>query len=74
MSGRFARYDREADIAWVPTGESADAVSAEVEWGPIDRDSASDEVAIEIRSASKRLPPDLLAMLPSPRRTSGAVA
>lgn len=74
MSDRFAYYDREADIAWVPTGEAADVVSEEVEWGLIDHDASSDEiVAIEIWSASKRLPSDLLERLPSPR-TRGAAA
>ena len=74
MSDRFAYYDREADIAWVPTGEAADVVSEEVEWGLIDHDASSDEiVAIEIWAASKRLPPDLLERLPSPR-TRGAAA
>lgn len=74
MSDRFAYYDREADIAWVPTGEAAEVVSEEVEWGLIDHDASSDEiVAIEIWSASKRLPPDLLERLPSPQ-TRGAAA
>jgi uncharacterized protein YuzE len=73
MSDRFAYYDRGADIAWVPTGEATDVVSEEVEWGLIDRDAASDEiVAIEIWSASKRLPPDLLERLPSPRARGAA--
>ncbi len=75
MTGRFAYYDRDADIAWVPTGESAEVVSQEVEWGLIDHDAASDEVvAIEIWSASKRLPADLLATLPSPQGDRGAAA
>ena len=67
MSDRFAYYDREADIAWLPTGHSDRVVSKEVEWGLIDHDFGSDAVvAIEIWSASKRLPPELLEMLPSP--------
>jgi hypothetical protein len=32
MSDRFAYYDREADIAWLPTGHSDRVVSEEVEW------------------------------------------
>lgn len=75
MSDRFAYYDREADIAWLPTGSSPNVVSEEVEWGLIDHDAASDEVvAIEIWSASKRLPPEVLAKLPEPAGTSGAAA
>lgn len=73
MSDKFAYYDREADIAWLPTGSSVDVVSEEVEWGLIDHDAASDEiVAIEIWSASKRLPPELLANLPAPASTRDA--
>ena len=75
MSDRFAYYDREADIAWLPTGQSDRVVSEEVEWGLIDHDSGSDAVvAIEIWSASKRLPPELLEQLPSPSDTHGAAA
>ncbi len=73
MSAKFAYYDREADIAWLPTGDSADVVSEEVEWGLIDHDSNTDAVvAIEVWSASKRLPPELLAKLPAPARAHGA--
>jgi uncharacterized protein YuzE len=75
MSDRFAYYDREADIAWLPTGESSNVVSEEVEWGLIDHDSTTDEVvAVEVWSASKRLPPEVLAKLPEPASTHGASA
>lgn len=75
MSERFAYYDREADIAWLPTGSSDEVVSEEVEWGLIDHDAESDAVvAIEIWSASKRLPPEVSASLPGPAGSSGAAA
>jgi uncharacterized protein YuzE len=75
MSARFAYYDREADIAWLPTGDSTDVVSEEVEWGLIDHDAATDAVvAIEVWSASKRLPAEVLATLPAPSRAHGAAA
>lgn len=75
MTDRFAYYDREADIAWLPTGRSNEVVSKETEWGLIDHDAASDEVvAIEIWSASERLPGELLAKLPSPAGSDGAAA
>lgn len=75
MSARFAYYDRDADIAWLPTGDSEDVVSEEVEWGLIDHDSGTDEVvAIEVWSASKRLPAELLATLPAPANTHGVAA
>ncbi|MBS1860820.1 MAG: DUF2283 domain-containing protein [Actinobacteria bacterium] len=66
-SERYAYYDREADIVWIPTGSSDDAVSEETSWGLIDHDASSDAVVgIEIWEASKRLPEDLLAKLPRP--------
>lgn len=75
MSDRYAYYDRDADIAWLPTGRSDRIVSEEVEWGLIDHDSGTDAVvAIEIWSASKHLPKDLLETLPAPADTHGAAA
>lgn len=75
MSSNFAYYDREADIAWLPTGTSSDVVSEEVEWGLIDHDAESDEVvAIEIWSASKRLPAEVLSTLPEPTPGRDAAA
>jgi uncharacterized protein YuzE len=72
---RFAYYDRDADIVWFPTGMSEDVVSEEVGWGLIDHDSRTDEVvAVEIWSASTRLPSELLATLPAPADASGAAA
>lgn len=50
-------------------------VSEEVEWGLIDHDSGTDAVvAVEVWSASKRLPAELLATLPAPASTHGAAA
>ena len=70
MISPFAYYDREADIAWVPTGTSRAVVSEEFDWGLVDHDSETDEVvAIEIWSASSRLPAEILAKLPA---SSGA--
>jgi uncharacterized protein YuzE len=67
MRGQFAYYDREADIAWLPTGAAERVVSEEVDWGLVDHDSETDEVvAIEIWSASSRLPADVLSTLPAP--------
>ena len=75
MSVQFAYYDRDADIAWLPTGDSDDVVSEEVEWGLLDHDVGSDEiVGIEVWSASKRLPAELLATLPAPAGARGAAA
>lgn len=75
MSAQFAYYDRDADIAWLPTGDSDDVVSEEVEWGLLDHDAGSDEiVGIEVWAASKRLPAELLATLPAPASARGAAA
>jgi uncharacterized protein YuzE len=63
----YAYYDREADIAWLPTGPANHVVSEEVEWGLVDHNALTDEVvAIEIWSASRRLPKAILDTLPSP--------
>jgi uncharacterized protein YuzE len=75
MSARYAYYDRDADIAWLPTGESQDVLSEEVNWGLIDHDAATNEiVALEIWTASKRLPKAVLDALPAPRAPHSAAA
>ncbi len=62
-----AYYDREADIAWFPTGQSTDVITKEVADGLRDYDRESQElVAIEIWQASTRLPQTLLDALPEP--------
>lgn len=71
----YAYYDREADIAWLPTGPSSHVVSEEVEWGLVDHDATTDEiVAIEIWGASRRLPKAILDALPAPGAHSDAAA
>jgi uncharacterized protein YuzE len=71
----YAYYDPEADIAWLPTGDSDQVVSEEVEWGLIDHDATTDEiVAVEIWSASKRMPQAILDALPRPGRPEGVPA
>ena len=71
----YAYYDRDADIAWLPTGDSESVVSEEVEWGLIDHDAATDEiVAVEIWAASKRLPKPVLDALPRPTKPRGVAA
>jgi uncharacterized protein YuzE len=71
----YAYYDSDADIAWLPTGASESVVSEEVEWGLIDHDSVTDEiVAVEIWTASKRLPRGILDALPEPGGRRGVAA
>lgn len=72
---RYAYYDRAADIAWFPTGESDDVVSERAKGGLRDYDRATHElVAIEVWSASTRLPAALLDALPAPVPAHGAAA
>ena len=66
---KFAYYDREADIVWLPIGGSVDIRGDEQSWGLIARDRSTGEVeSIEIWSASEVLPSWLLDNLPSPGR------
>ncbi|MDX6633575.1 MAG: hypothetical protein QOG26_1580 [Solirubrobacterales bacterium] len=66
----YAHYHRETDVAWfLFTGEPGDArlVSEKTDWGLIDRDSETGQVAgIELWGASSRLPAVFLEALPEP--------
>jgi uncharacterized protein YuzE len=71
----YAYYDPEADIAWLPTGESDDVVSERVPGGLRDYDRVTHTlVAIEIWDASTRLPRTLLEALPTPSAPQSAAA
>lgn len=71
----FAYYDRAADIAWFPTGKSADVVSEHVPGGLHDHDRTSNKlVAIEVWDASTRLPTNILEALPAPSAGHGTAA
>jgi len=75
MTVMYSYYDPQADIAWLPTGDSERVVSEEVEWGLIDHDEDTDEiVAVEIWAASKRLPQAILDALPRPDKPRGVAA
>lgn len=72
---RNAYYDREADIAWFPTGESDDVVSERGPGGLRDYGRKSHRlVAVEVSSASTRLPASLLDALPGPVSAHGTAA
>jgi uncharacterized protein YuzE len=63
----FAYYDPDADIAWLPTGKSGDVISERVPGGLHDYDRTTRQlVAIEVWSASTRLPASILEALPTP--------
>jgi uncharacterized protein YuzE len=67
-----ANYDPEVDIALVVL-ESGSAVSEEHDWGLIDRSPKDDHLmGFEIWDASRHLPPELIAALPSAARPSDA--
>lgn len=71
----YAYYARDADIAWLPIGESDDVVSEQVPGGLRDYDRATHAlVAIEVWDASTRLPRTLLEALPEPALPRSAVA
>ncbi len=75
MRTLFAYYDREADIAWFPTGESDDVVSERVPGGLRDYDRTTRQlVAIEVWDASTRLPAGILESLPAPSAAQQAAA
>jgi uncharacterized protein YuzE len=68
---RFAYYDREADIVWLPTGLPDDILGDEQPWGLLARERVTGEVtSIEIWSASEILPKWLLDNLPGPGKAN----
>ena len=71
MSMRIdGHYDREADIAWIrfEKYDPATAVAEESDGGLREVDPATgDFVGLEFWQASRRLPADLLRMLPPPQ-------
>jgi hypothetical protein len=72
---RFAYWDRECDIAWIPTGPSTSVVCEKTSWGLIDHDEKTDEVTgLEIWDASTVFPLELLECFPSPGRPDAAAA
>ena len=67
-----AHYDPEVDIALI-VFERGTAVSEEYDWGLIDRHPDDCHLmGFEIWDASRHLPPELIAALPSPASTSDA--
>ena len=73
--GMYAYYDPDADIAWLPTGQSDDVVSERVPGGLREYDRTTRNlVAIEVWDASTRLPRTLLEALPAPSSPHTAAA
>jgi uncharacterized protein YuzE len=64
---RFAFYDRESDIVWLPTGPLGDISGERTDWGVLSRDTETGAVvAIEIWAASERLAKEVLDAFPEP--------
>ena len=67
MEERFAYWDRECDIAWIPTAPTATIVCEETSWGLVDHNEETGEVTgLEVWEASKVIPLELLERMPSP--------
>jgi uncharacterized protein YuzE len=72
---RYAYWDRETDIAWIPTAPAEFVNSERTSWGVVDHDKDTGEVtALEILDASTFLPVEMLERLPGPRRPDAAAA
>jgi len=66
---RYAYWDREGDIAWIPTAPAKFVKSEKTSWGIVDHDEKTGEVtALEIWDASKVFPAEMLERLPRPGR------
>jgi uncharacterized protein YuzE len=69
---RFSHYDPDVDIAWFIASDSRGMWADERPWGLIARDREDGSVAgIELWSASRYLPADLLAAMPRPGGQAG---
>jgi uncharacterized protein YuzE len=67
MEERFAYWDREYDIAWIPTAPAESITSEKTSWGIVDHDRETGEVAgLEILDASKFVSAEILERLPRP--------
>jgi len=73
---RFAYWDRELDIAWIPTAPAEHVTSEKTWWGSVDRGEKTGRVAgLEILDASRVIPIELLErMSKSDRSEPDAVA
>jgi hypothetical protein len=72
---RFAYWERETDIVWIPTAPAKFVNSEKTSWGIVDHDKDTDEVtALEIWDASKVFPAEMLERLPSPGRPGSTAA
>ena len=75
MKARYAYWERETDIAWIPTGPEGFVKSEKTSWGIVDhREDTGEVTGIEIWDASKVLPAELLERFPEPGRPESAAA
>jgi uncharacterized protein YuzE len=67
MEERFAYWDREYDIAWIPTAPAESVASERTSWGVVDHSRETGKVVgLEILDASKFVLVEILERLPSP--------
>jgi uncharacterized protein YuzE len=67
MEERYAYWERDTDIAWIPTAPAEFVNSEKTDWGIVDHDKKTGEVTgLEVWDASKVFPPELLERFPSP--------
>jgi uncharacterized protein YuzE len=72
---RYAYWERETDIAWIPTAPAKFVKSEKTTWGIVDHDEDTGEVtALEIWDASKVFPAEMLERLPEPGHPGSAKA
>jgi uncharacterized protein YuzE len=70
MEERFAYWDRELDIAWIPTAPAEHVTSERTWWGVVDTDKETGKVAgLEVLDASKVIPIALLERMPGPEKS-----
>lgn len=69
MNERFAYWDREVDIVWIPTGPRTEVYGERTPWGLLDRDQETGEVTgLEIWDASKLISGEVLERMPAPSK------
>jgi hypothetical protein len=63
----FAYWDRELDIAWIPTAPAEHVTCEKTWWGIVDHNKETGKVTgLEVLDASKVIPLELLERMPEP--------
>jgi hypothetical protein len=67
-------YERESDILYIGLKNDYVARSVEHEWGVVDFNTAGQPVGFECLDVSRWFPPDLLALIPEPKKKAADAA